>query len=81
MLRDPEACQSNMMEALIHRVLREELVGSFLVSEFNVLVSQVKGETPRPISGTGLGNSGVCARVDRAFKDTMEEVRDILLVA
>ncbi len=80
MPRDPEACQSVMMEALIHRVLREELGGSFLVSELDVLVSQVRGETPRPISGTGLGDSGVRARVDRAFKDTMEEVRDALLV-
>ena len=78
--RDPGACQNVMVEAPVHRVSREELGGSYLISTLDTILSSVGSGTPRVLSATRFGGREAGERIREILEGASGDLREALLV-
>ena len=78
--RDAGACQSVMMEAPVHKVSREELGGSYLVSTLDTILSSVEGGVPKALSATRFGGREAGERIREVLKGVRGDLKEALLV-
>ena len=80
MPRDAGACQSVMVEAPVHRVSREELGGSYLVSTLDTILSGVGSSVPRVLSATRFGGREAGESIRGILEGVRGDLREALLV-